>query len=340
MRYSLDDPTAPTARRTQFFSMLGSRGIWHDGWKAVTNHPTVSGWSNFNDDEWELYHVEVDRSELHNLAAEHPDKVREMVNLWYAEAGANGAFPLDDRAPLEIMLTPPSSCRRPGTATSTSRTPPTSPSPKRSTSATGRTRSALVDIPSPGSHGVLFAHGSLFGGHALYVKDDRLHYVYNFAGMTEQRIVGGTDVPTGENLILSASFDKDGEDPPGISTGILSLWHGETKVGEARIKTQPGKFMLAGEGLCVGRDSGAGVTADYPGQQPWRFTGATIKRVAIDVSGEPYINLEREAVALLMREKNARSDHDPTNTRLGTPHGDGPAATSTGLRPTQPSPGR
>ena len=69
--------------------MLGSRGIWHDGWKAVTTHPTLSGWSNFNDDEWELYHVEVDRSELHNLAAEHPDKVRELVNLWYAEAGAN-----------------------------------------------------------------------------------------------------------------------------------------------------------------------------------------------------------------------------------------------------------
>ena len=52
--------------------MLGSRGIWHDGWKAVTTHPTLSGWSNFNDDEWELYHVEVDRSELHNLAAEQP----------------------------------------------------------------------------------------------------------------------------------------------------------------------------------------------------------------------------------------------------------------------------
>ena len=55
MRYSFD-PSAPTARRTQFYSMLGSRGIWHDGWKAVTNHPTLSGWSNFNDDEWELYH--------------------------------------------------------------------------------------------------------------------------------------------------------------------------------------------------------------------------------------------------------------------------------------------
>ena len=54
--------------------MLGSRAIWHDGWKAVTNHPTISGWSHFNDDEWELYHTDVDRSELHNLAAEHPTR--------------------------------------------------------------------------------------------------------------------------------------------------------------------------------------------------------------------------------------------------------------------------
>ncbi len=74
MRYSFDDPAAPTARQTQFYSMLGSRGIWHDGWKAVTTHPTISGWGHFNDDNWELYHTDVDRSELHDLAAEHPTR--------------------------------------------------------------------------------------------------------------------------------------------------------------------------------------------------------------------------------------------------------------------------
>ncbi len=101
---------------------------------------------------------------------------------------------------------------------------------------------------------------------------------------------------------MSASFDKDGEDPPGVAVGTLSLWHGETKVGEAQIKTQPGKFTIGGEGLCIGRDGASGVTDQYPGTQPWRFTGGTIKRVAVDVSGKPYIDLEREAVALLMRE--------------------------------------
>jgi len=149
---------------------------------------------------------------------------------------------------------------------------------------------------------VLFAQGARFGGHALYVKDNRLHYVYNFVGMLEQKIDGTEDIPIGENLILSVSFDKDGEDPPGVATGILSLYHGDKKVGEGRIKSQPGNFSLAGEGLCVGRDSGEPVTDDYPGDQPWRFTGGTIGRVAVDVSGDPYVDLEREAAAMLARE--------------------------------------
>ena len=106
MRDTIDDASAPSARKTQFYAMLGSRSIWHEGWKAVTTHPTISGWGHFNDDTWELYNTDVDRAEVHNLAAERPDKVRELVNIWFAEAGANGAFPLDDRSALEILNTP------------------------------------------------------------------------------------------------------------------------------------------------------------------------------------------------------------------------------------------
>ena len=83
MRYGFDDADAPTTRRTQFYSMLGSRGIWHDGWKAITTHPTIAGWSHFNDDEWELYHTEVDRAEIDNLADKYPEKVRELASLWF-----------------------------------------------------------------------------------------------------------------------------------------------------------------------------------------------------------------------------------------------------------------
>jgi arylsulfatase A-like enzyme len=303
MRYSLEDPSAPSARKTQFYSMLGSRGIWHDGWKAVTTHPTISGWSHFNEDAWELYHTDTDRAEVHELASEHPDRLREMVNLWFAEAGANGAFPLDDRSALEILQTP-----RPLLANPRDRYiyyPDTADVPEQqavNVHNRSYTIGAQADIPAPGAEGVIFAHGARFGGHALYVKNNRLHYVYSFVGLIEQKVVATEELPSGENLILSASFDKDGEDPPGVATGILSLYHGDRKVGEGRIRNQPGYFELAGEGLCVGRDSGAAVTDDYPGQRPYRFTGGTIKRVAIDVSGQPYLDLEREAAAMLARE--------------------------------------
>ena len=303
MRYSFDAPAAPGERKTQFYSMLGSRAIWHEGWKAVTDHPSMSGWGHFNDDVWELYNTDVDRAELHNLAAERPDKVRELVNLWYAEAGRNDAFPLDDRSAFEIIMTP-----RPLLTPARSRYVyfPGQAEVPEAQAVNVRNRSfsigAVVDVPTPDVEGVLFAHGARFGGHALYVKDHRLHYVYDFVGSLEQIVTADEDVPTGDDQILSASFDKQGEDPPGVANGTLSLYHGDKKVGEGVIKTQPGKFVIGGEGLCVGRDSGAGVTDDYPGQMPWSFTGGTIKRVAVDVSGEPYLNLEREAVAMMMRE--------------------------------------
>ncbi len=303
MRGSFEDADAPTNRRTQFYSMLGSRGIWHDGWKAVTTHPTLSGWSHFNEDVWELYHTDVDRAELHDLADEHPEKVRELVNLWYAEAGANGAFPLDDRSALEIILTP-----RPVLSPPRNRYvyyPGTAEVPE-SQSVNIRNRSfvigAHVDLPTPGAEGVLLAQGSRFGGHALYIKDNRLHYGNNFVGLGEQKVDATEDLPTGKDLLLSASFVKDGEDPPHVSTGILSLYYNDKLVGEGRIKTQPGKFSLAGEGLTVGRDGGEAVSPDYPGTRPWAFTGGTLHRVAVDVSGEPYVDLEREAQAMLMRE--------------------------------------
>ncbi|MFF4426419.1 hypothetical protein ACFY04_37675 [Streptomyces sp. NPDC001549] len=126
--------------------------------------------------------------------------------------------------------------------------------------------------------------------------------VYNFLGADHQLVTATQELPTGEKLILAAAFEKDGEVSPGVATGVLSLYHGDRKVGEGRIKTQPGRFTLAGEGPTVGRDSGEAVTDHYPGTAPWAFTGATLHRVAVDVSGEPYIDLKTEAQAMLARE--------------------------------------
>jgi arylsulfatase len=303
MRYSFDSPKIPTARKTQFYSMLGTRGIWHDGWKAVTTHPALSGWGHYEQDSWELYHTDEDRSELHDLATEQPDRLSGLIGRWFYEAGANHAYPLDDRSALEIMTTP-----RPQLVAARDRyiyRPGCAEIPE-SVAVSIRNRSytigALVDIPGPGCAGVLFAHGSRFGGHALYIRSNRLHYVYNFVGLTEQKISATEDLPAGENLILSASFAKTGEDPPGVAHGTLSLYYGDHRVGEGQIRTQPGQFSIAGEGLYAGRDGAEPVTDDYPGTSPWAFTGGILHRVAVDVSGEPYVDLEREAVAMLSRE--------------------------------------
>ncbi|MFD6939538.1 arylsulfatase [Streptomyces goshikiensis] len=303
MRYSFDSALLPSAKTTQFYSMLGTRGIWHQGWKAVTTHPAISGWSDFHKDTWELYHTDTDRAELTDLAGQEPERLQQLIGLWFYEAGVNQAFPLDDRSALEILSTP-----RPELTPARNRyvyRPGGSEVPE-SVAVNIRNRSysigVLVDLPGPGASGVLFSHGGRFGGHALYVKDGRLTYAYNFLGSEEQRITATEPLPVGEKLILAASFEKDGEVSPGLATGILSLHHGDKKVGEGRIRTQPGRFTLAGEGLNVGKDSGDAVTADYPGTAPWAFTGGTLHRVAVDVSGEPYIDLEREAEAMLARE--------------------------------------
>jgi len=301
MRSSFDDAKAPSARQTQFYSMLGSRGIWHQGWKAVTTHPTISGWSHFHQDTWELYQTTEDRSESHNLAAQYPDKLQELINLWHVEAGRYQAFPLDDRLPLEIVLTPRPQMTKPRERyvyyPNTAEVPESQAVNIRNRSYAIR---AEVEIPAGGAEGVIFNHGSRFGGHGLYMKDGRLHYLYNWLGVMEQKVSSSQPVPAGA-LTLSAIFTKEGENPPHVANGTLALYINNEKVGEGKIRTQPGKFSLAGEGLTIGRGSGEPVTGDWTFAWPWTFTG-TVKRVVVDVSGEVNLNHEREAQAMLMRE--------------------------------------
>ncbi|MGP0026458.1 MAG: hypothetical protein ACLPKE_24350 [Streptosporangiaceae bacterium] len=156
-----------------------------------------------------------------------------------------------------------------------------------------------VTLGTGEAQGVLFAHGARFGGHALYVKDGKLKYVYNFVGDDEQIIESAGPLPTGQ-IVVSASFEREGQSMP--AEGTLTLHVGDREVGRGRIKTQPGKFSIAGEGLNIGQDGGEPVTDDYPGQAPWPFTGGTITRAAVDVSGEPFVDLAAEARMAFMRD--------------------------------------
>ncbi|TSD99685.1 arylsulfatase [Skermania sp. ID1734] len=303
MRYSFDNDGIPTAKHTQFYSMLGTRGIWHDGWKAVTTHPALSGWSNFDADVWELYHTDVDRAELHDLAEQEPTRLAQLIGLWFHEAGVNQALPIDDRSPIEIMFSP-----RPFMVEPRNRYiyRPGGASVPETMSVSVRNRSysiaAVIEDAGPDQNGVLFAQGSRFGGHALYVANHRLHYVYNFLGSVQQLVSADEDVPVGDEIVLAAAFVKDGENPPGTASGVLSLYYGDHKVGEGRIKTQPGAYGLGAVGLTAGRGGPDAVGDGFVGEAPWHYTGGTLNRLVVDVSGQPYVDLEREAAAMLARE--------------------------------------
>ena len=156
-----------------------------------------------------------------------------------------------------------------------------------------------VTLDTEDAAGVLFAHGARFGGHALYVKDRRLKYCYNFAGEQEQIVESAEPLAAG-HVVLSASFEREGDSMP--AEGTLTLHMGDREVGRGRIRTQPGKFSIAGEGLNIGKDSGEPVTDDYPGQGPWAFTGGTITSAAVDVSGAPFVDLAAEARMAFMRD--------------------------------------
>jgi arylsulfatase len=155
-----------------------------------------------------------------------------------------------------------------------------------------------VDLQTPEAAGILFAHGGRFGGHALYLKDGKLIYVYNWLGEIEQKVTSSATVPTGKS-VLGVKFNLKGADG-GIPTGTATLYINDKKVGSAQIKTQLGNFSLAGEGLCVGRDGGQPVSSDY--ESPYRFVGGIIKQVVVDVSGQHYVDLEKEAIGAFARD--------------------------------------
>jgi len=291
---TFDDADAKTAKETQFYSMASTRAIWHQGWKAAAICPSPpNAWSNFTSQRWELFNTEEDPSECSDLAAEHPDKLQELIALWWTEAGRHNALPLETRNAIEIFTT-----ERPQLSKPRNRYVyyPGGAEVPESVAPNIRNRSftiaAEVTISTREAGGVLIAQGSRFGGYALYVKDGKLKFVYNFVGEFDQIVESAEPIPVGE-VVLSASFAREGDALP--AEGTLTLHVGDRAVGEGRIKTQTGKFAIGGEGLNVGLDGGEPVTDDYPGDGPWAFTGGTIKRAIIDVSGEPFVDLAKEA---------------------------------------------
>jgi arylsulfatase A-like enzyme len=299
MRYSFDAADAPTEKKRQYYTMLGTRGIWQDGWKASALHAPISGKGNFDRDVWELYHVDEDRAESKNLAEEHPEKLQELIDAWFEEADANFVLPLDDRTAIEVLGT-----ERPQAEPPRNRYvyyPDTAPVPEgAAVNVRGRSYKIVADVEvTPESEGVIFAHGSRFGGHTLFIKDGKLNYVYNFLGIKPEQTFTSDTLEPGKRT-LGVEFIREGAGEHGESTGTAKLYVDDKVVAEGPMRAQVGKFTLSGDGLCVGFDSADPVSRSYPPGFP--FTGGQILGVGVDISEEQYLDLEREAAAAFARD--------------------------------------
>lgn len=268
MAYTLEGADEPTRKKVQYFEMFGHRGIWADGWKAVTRHRPGT---KFEDEEWELYHVDEDFSECRNLAVENPEKLRELIDLWWVEAGRHGVLPLDDRG-FELFR----ASSRPGTPHATRHYtyyPPISHMPAEICPGMGsRTwnMDAEVDMPDPKAGGVLVARGSQNSGFSWYVKDSKLVFDYNY--FTDHHVVRSVkQVPPGKN-ILSARFLRDG------NKGTITLLINGQECGSMELTSLV--RIMGSIGMDIGRDALSPVTDDY--DAPFPFSG-TIHKLEIDL---------------------------------------------------------
>jgi arylsulfatase A-like enzyme len=292
---ALEDPKASTGKDTQFYTMLGTRGIWHKGWFANTVHAaTPSGWSHFDKDPWELYHIEADRSQCHDLAGKEPEKLEEMKKLWFAEAAKYNGLPLADLNILETLMR-----SRPylvGDRTTFTYYPNTAEvGIGAAVEIRGQTFSVLaeVTIDTTGAEGVIFKQGGAHGGHVLFIQDGRLHYIYNFMGEEEQKVSSSGAAPMGKH-VFGVRYVRGGTvEGSHTPLGEATLFIDDAAVGSlADMKVHPGTFGLAGAGLSVGRNSGSAVSSSY--KAPYAFSGGTIQQVVVDVSGKPYEDVEKE----------------------------------------------
>jgi len=296
MKYTFDAPDAPTTKKRQYYELMGTRGLWENGWKASAIHPPLpSDLGHFEKDEWELYHVDADRSESKDLAKQYPEKLQELIKAWFEEAETNKVLPMDDRSGVAVLTTP-----RPTEELPRERYiyyPGTSAVPESAAvNVRGRSFKILADveITDPNCSGVIFAHGSRFGGHALFLANKKLQYSYNFLGFRPEQKFVSTELKPGK-YTLGMEFTREKAGPNGESIGKTNLYVNDKVVASGPMRAQVGKFTLSGDGLCIGYDSGDAVSEDY--KSPGRFKGGKILFVEVTTEKAQYLDLEKVVAA-------------------------------------------
>ena len=271
--------------------------MYHDGWKAVTFHPMLGidygdgrdPAAPFDDDEWELYHVAEDFSEVDDVAAEQPDKLKEMIELWWEEAERYHVLPLSNqpRRHGDRRYRRDRYVFRPGTGSLPEVIAP---------NLRGRAfhMVADLDVPAAGAvNGVIVCHGGAAGGYAVYAKDSRICYVNNFLGSQLTTISASVDLPPG-SVAVRVVFT-----PTGPLQGTIELFYGDVPVGEGHVaRTTPISYGV--DGFSVGHQRGTSVTPAYQGRFP--LPAGILRSVTIDGIGPPHRDPQAEERAALAQQ--------------------------------------
>jgi arylsulfatase len=287
MAYSFDDEDADDVRTTQYFEMFVNRGIYHEGWTAVTRHstPWVMGTElpPIAGDLWELYGPE-DWTQSTNLADQMPEKLEELQRLFLIEAARYQVLPLDDRrverfnsdmAGRPLLIHGNSQLLFGGMG----RLPENTVINIKNKS---HAVTAQIVVPDEGGDGVLVAQGGQFGGWVLYVHEGKPAYCYNLFGAQRFKVYGNTTLDAGEHQVR-AEFDYDGG---GIGKGgTVTLYIDGEAIGEGRVEgTQPMLFS-ADETTDVGHDTATSVTDDFASSADTRYPGR-VRWVQIDLGDD------------------------------------------------------
>ncbi|MGN6430206.1 MAG: arylsulfatase [Gaiellaceae bacterium] len=283
MLYAFDDASAADRHTTQYFEMFCNRGIYHEGWTAVTRHsvPWVVGpLPSFEEDVWELYDTSTDWSQAHDLAREMPEKLAELQQLWLEEAKKFDVLPLDDR---RVERFDPDLAGRPKLVRGNSQLlfggmGRLSEGSVVNTKNKSHAVTAEIVVPETGGRGVIVAQGGAFGGWAVYLKDGAPTYCHNFIGLQRFTVRGEQAVPAGTHQVRM-EFAYDGGGP--AKGGTATLYVDGDPIGEGRVEATVPLIFSADETTDVGHDTGSPVSDDYSSEES-AFNG-TVNWVQIDI---------------------------------------------------------
>jgi arylsulfatase A-like enzyme len=285
---TMHDGDAPETHDVQYFEIMGNRGIYHQGWTAVTKHrtPWLVDAPPFDQDVWELYGPD-DWTQAHNLAQENPEKLAELQRLWLIEAVKYNVVPLDDRSFERIN---PDLAGRPQLIRGNSQLlfPGMRVSENCVLNIKNKSHAvtANVVVPESGANGVIITQGGSVGGWTLYAHTGRLKYCYNFFGIEHYVIAADEPIPSGEHQ-LRMEFAYDGG---GLAKGgDVTLYYDGKAVGKGRVDRSIPMAFSADEACDVGADTGSPASPDY-GPTGNKFTGE-IAWVQIDIGDDSHDHL-------------------------------------------------